>query len=152
MKVAITGMSSLCYVSINASLPFAPPLLFAGLRTLLGVVALRGRPAGPERFREGSAGALASAARALLPRPAAECELDIGEEGDDAGDGGGTGSARLLEERVNDGEPDGGAIVFPIHDSVWRVSSVARRLFPILRLYILLVSRWQSAQMPWSTR
>ncbi|MDQ2785845.1 MAG: DMT family transporter [Chloroflexota bacterium] len=55
IMVAITGISSLCFVSIKAGLPFAPPLLFAGLRTLiggsalLGVVALRGRPVVPTR-------------------------------------------------------------------------------------------------------
>ena len=42
IMVALTAITSVCFVAIKAGLPFAPPLLFGGLRALLGGLVLLG--------------------------------------------------------------------------------------------------------------
>lgn len=54
--VALTAIYGVCFVAIKAGLPYAPPLLFAGLRTLiggavlLGLVLMRRQPLVPARW------------------------------------------------------------------------------------------------------
>ncbi len=42
IMVTLTAITSVCFVAIKAGLPFAPPLLFGGLRALLGGLVLLG--------------------------------------------------------------------------------------------------------------